>query len=155
MNSWEYLPYIYEPNSRFFIFLVVNNYISFIEMKNLLGLNCQYVSQNTRTNFVVVTGGCLLHTLHYTTYVVQLVGEGHALVLIKVWYSSSCSHHDNTFHQRHNLRHQNIHLHDHPSTPVGPQKDRSLGCLWWKRNVRSSQLCRFPSKQNGWRHVNR
>ena len=65
MNSWEYLPYIYEPNSRFFIFLVVNNYISFIEMKNLLGLNCQYVSQNTRTNFVVVTGRCLLHTLHY------------------------------------------------------------------------------------------
>lgn len=65
MNSWEYLLYIYEPNSRFFIFLVVNNYISFIEMKNLLGLNCQYVSQNTKTNFVVVTGGCLLHTLHY------------------------------------------------------------------------------------------
>ena len=34
-----------------FIFLVVNNCISFIEINNLLSLNCQYAPQNTRTYF--------------------------------------------------------------------------------------------------------
>ena len=45
MYNGEYL-YIYSvyisgPNPSFFIFLVVNDYISFIVIKNLLSLNCQ------------------------------------------------------------------------------------------------------------------
>ena len=45
--------YIQGPNSSFFIFLVVNNYISFKTIKNLiknlLSLNCQSLPQNKKT----------------------------------------------------------------------------------------------------------
>ena len=34
MYSCEYMPYIKGRNSRFSIFLVVNNYMSFIEIKS-------------------------------------------------------------------------------------------------------------------------
>ena len=38
----------------FFIFLVVNNLVSFIEIKNLLRLNYQKLPQNIRTLFAAL-----------------------------------------------------------------------------------------------------
>ena len=49
MQLWTYTVH-YGTNLKF-IFLVVNNCISFIEINNLLSLNCQYAPQNTRTYF--------------------------------------------------------------------------------------------------------